>query len=404
MDYPHSSPKVGLHDGRFTDGSADGTIKPSLDPAAWANAVTDEIKAVIIAGGLVPTEGSNTQMAAAIALLIAADLPNATTALKGKVELATIAEAVAGVASDLAVTPDGLAAALAANPSLGAGEGLEVVGGLLRAKLADTTLLRGPTGLAVNTAALGLTACKNMLINTHFVGAVNQRGYASGAATTSANQYTIDRWRVVTSGQSLSWAAGVLTAPAGGAEQVIEGLLIPRSGTYTISWTGTATCTVDGAAKTSGQTVNLTSGTNCTVRFSGGTVQYPQLEYGAAASGYEVLPLDWTLRRCLRYFWKVSPTINVGYGIGYGTASNFETVVYFPEPMRTIPSVGSTGNAADYGYYALSGTGAGYSTPTISNGGTVMFCNVQINVSSPPSTGRWEAHSTTSFLTFSAEL
>lgn len=71
MDYP-SDPKWRLNAGKFTDGTPDGTVKPSLDPAVWANAVTDEILAVIETAGLVPTEGENDQMAEAIVALIAA--------------------------------------------------------------------------------------------------------------------------------------------------------------------------------------------------------------------------------------------------------------------------------------------------------------------------------------------
>ena len=120
MDYPHSNPKVGLHSGKFTDGAADGSYPPSLDPADWANAVTDEIKAVITAAGLVPTEGNNTQMAAAIAALIAA---SAVTGLKSLAYL-------------------------------DAGLGLENDGaGNARVKLNGATLLRVAAGLSLNLAA-----------------------------------------------------------------------------------------------------------------------------------------------------------------------------------------------------------------------------------------------------------
>ncbi len=71
MDYPKSDPRVGLHNGKFTDGSADGTIKPSLDTAAHDNALTDEILNVIKAGGLVPDEGDVSQLRQAIMALIA---------------------------------------------------------------------------------------------------------------------------------------------------------------------------------------------------------------------------------------------------------------------------------------------------------------------------------------------
>lgn len=75
MDYPKSNPKVGLYNGKFTDGSADGTVKPSLDTADWANAVTDEILSVIVAGGLVPAEATRNQMATSIVNIASGALP-----------------------------------------------------------------------------------------------------------------------------------------------------------------------------------------------------------------------------------------------------------------------------------------------------------------------------------------
>lgn len=54
--------------------------------------------------------------AAKWAVFDASPVPDATTTVKGKVELATVAEAVAGLLSNVAVTPDGLAAAISAFP------------------------------------------------------------------------------------------------------------------------------------------------------------------------------------------------------------------------------------------------------------------------------------------------
>lgn len=66
MDYPKSVANVGLVNGKFIDeDTAKGTVG-SLIPAGWGNAVTDEILAVITAGGLTPDEATLNQLTAAI--------------------------------------------------------------------------------------------------------------------------------------------------------------------------------------------------------------------------------------------------------------------------------------------------------------------------------------------------
>ncbi|GAA5783930.1 gp53-like domain-containing protein [Chitiniphilus shinanonensis] len=66
MDYPHSVPDVGLLDGKFTDGDPLTGLLPSLDPASWANAVTDEFLGVIKAAGLTPDEEQSNQLLQAL--------------------------------------------------------------------------------------------------------------------------------------------------------------------------------------------------------------------------------------------------------------------------------------------------------------------------------------------------
>lgn len=176
--------------------------------------------------------------------------------------------------------------------------------------LTDVNLFRidGTLGSVSNisTASLNggpLAGFRNLIINGN--PNINQRGYVSGAATSGANQYTLDRWRVVTSGQNISFtdSANVrtVTAPAGGCEQVIEGISI-ISGTYTLSWTGTATATVDGNAVSNGGNFTLTGGTNATVRFSSGTFSLVQIEPGPVATPFEQRPIGTELALCQRYF------------------------------------------------------------------------------------------------------
>lgn len=149
----------------------------------------------------------------------------------------------------------------------------------------------------------GRVGFRNLLHNARFF--VNQRAYTSGQATIVAYQYTLDRWRVVVSGQNVTFADSdnirTVTAPAGGIEQVIEGANI-QSGTYTLNWTGTATATVNGASVSKGGNVTLTGNVAATVRFSGGTVSVPQLEPGSVATPAEFLPRALDLSMCQRYF------------------------------------------------------------------------------------------------------
>lgn len=169
--------------------------------------------------------------------------------------------------------------------------------------LAATDLLYAVVGGNSRSIPAIALAGRNRIINGE--GRVNQRGYVSGTATTGANEYTLDRWRVVTSGQNLTFtgtnAARTMTAPAGGVEQVIEGANI-EGGTYVINWTGTATCTVNGVSRAKGASFALTANTDATVRFTGGTFTDVQMELGTTATPYEWLPYSEDLARCQRYY------------------------------------------------------------------------------------------------------
>jgi hypothetical protein len=170
----------------------------------------------------------------------------------------------------------------------------------------NTAIAIASTGQATFTAPVsqpGGFSFRNRLINAQ--GLINQRGYVSGTNTSGANQYTVDRWRVVTSGQNLAFTVSendtTFTAPAGGVEQVIEGLNL-ETGTYVLSWTGTATATVGGVSVTNGGTVSVTGGTNTTIRFSGGTFSRPQFEPGTSPTTFERRPTGLELSLCQRYY------------------------------------------------------------------------------------------------------
>lgn len=196
---------------------------------------------------------------------------------------------------------------------------------------------------------------RNLLINP--LGTINQRGYVSGAATAGANRYTLDRWRVVTSGQNLSWSESegvrTMTAPAGGVEQVVESSAI-LPGDHVLTWEGTATATVNGLARASGEVFSLAGGANATVRFTGGTVKKPQLERASSPTAFSSRHPQQELALCQRYY-------EVGRSGWYGYVTNgytFAAVPMFKVTKRTTPTIslslyvsayfpGSAGNAGD---------------------------------------------------------
>lgn len=186
-----------------------------------------------------------------------------------------------------------------------------------------------------------LSTYKNLVINGNPL--INQREYVSAAATSGANEYTLDRWRVVTSGQALTFSTTenvvTMTLPVGGIEQVIEGLNI-QSGTHIIRFvaTGDTVCTVDAVTKASGDTFTLTGGTNATLKFSSalgtGTVKLIQIELGAVVTAFENRSICLELMLCTPYYQVL------GYGLpgAWVDASTVDLWTVFPVEMRASPT------------------------------------------------------------------
>lgn len=189
-----------------------------------------------------------------------------------------------------------------------------------------------------------LAGFRNLLINGNPV--INQRGYVSGTAVTSNNQYTLDRWRVATSGEALSWTevSGIrtVTAPNRGVVQVVESGN-NLGGIHTLSWTGTARATVNTIPVAAGSSVSIPPGTNITVLFSGGTFSLPQLEFGPVATPFERRPITTEITLCKRYF-------EIVYVAAAGTAAAGSAIAGSPAVYQVEKRVAPTSATLVSGY------------------------------------------------------
>jgi len=188
---------------------------------------------------------------------------------------------------------------------------------------------------------------KNLLINAGF--RVNQRVYVSGTATAAANEYTLDRWRVLVSGESITFpplgADNTITAPAGGMGQKIESLNV-KGGVYTVQWQGTAACKVNGIARKTGESFIIPADTLTDIVFYGGSVNKPQLEEGAIQTEFDYVLFSQDKVNCFRYFHSILGSAIDEVSISIGVVANgnaARVVVDFPVAMRVSPTVLNSG-------------------------------------------------------------
>lgn len=210
-----------------------------------------------------------------------------------------------------------------------------------------------------------LAGMRNLIINGGFN--INQRGYASGAAV-GANLYAHDRWKMAASADTYTFATvankTTVTIPAGQVlRQVVEGLNL-QTGTYVLSWEGTAQGKIGaGAYGATGITGSITGGTDTTIEFGPGTVSNVQLEWGTRASPFERRFVGLELQLCQRYYWApVLPSYMAASVITYCIAANF----VLPVTMRVAPIVTHNFTDANWSGTAVSGVQWGAQTVGIS--------------------------------------
>lgn len=118
---PPASPSTG-----YATAGNPGTGTPPTKPGPWwFHMITEELRAVIVAAGLTPAHTSVTQLRDAISALISAGAsvtPDATTSVKGKVQLAIASEVASGTDANKAITAAALAGATIKQSSIGYGQ------------------------------------------------------------------------------------------------------------------------------------------------------------------------------------------------------------------------------------------------------------------------------------------
>jgi hypothetical protein len=188
--------------------------------------------------------------------------------------------------------------------------------------------------LKVSTINGGPTGAKNAIINGNF--GINQRG-VSGTVTLSAGVYGHDRWKAGASGCTYTFATSnnvtTIDISAGSLVQVIEGINL-ESGTYTLSWTGTAQGKIGaGSFGNSGITGAAVGGTNLNIEFGTGTVSLVQFELGTVVTPFERRQFGQELALCQRYFYQT--TVQSSWGNSDSFAMAF---FYHPVEMRAAPT------------------------------------------------------------------
>lgn len=258
-----------------------------------------------------------------------ADLAAAVTAAGNAAtsETNAAASAVAAAASAASVDAAGIAASIATKttgPASATDNAIARFDATTGKLLQNSPVTVSDTGDVAGVVSINggqLAGLRNKIINGNFGN--NQRGYVSGAATT-AGQYTFDRWKATgTGGITFSTTANktTVTIPSGQTlQQVIEGLNI-ETGTYVLSWGGTAQGRINGGSygASGAVTASLTGGNNVTIEFNTGTVERVQLEIGSVATPFEHRPFGVELMLCQRYFEK---SYEIGTAPGSATSTN----------------------------------------------------------------------------------
>ena len=194
---------------------------------------------------------------------------------------------------------------------------------------------------------------ENLLINSNFLMPVNQRGET---AYSTADQYTVDRWRLGASSTANVNSTGLTVT--GTIIQPIEQLASMKGQTFTLSGkqAGGQVQAVSGVlgdtavASAYGYTMSFSvSGEHVLVTLGAGTWEYVKFELGARPSAYAPSGYGDELTKAQRYYVRFgfgNPQVSGNTylpmfdGSVVGTSAA-DIYVYFPVAMRALPSIPS---------------------------------------------------------------
>ena len=256
----------------------------------------------------------------------------------------------------------------------------------------------------------------NLLLNSNF--AINQRGYVS-AATLTSGTYGFDRWKSNFATTTLTFTAStqgqsLTISTSGGLQQVIEQGLVP-AGTYTLSWTGTATGRVYNSGGTppayASSPITFTADglANVVVEYTAvsttKTLSKVQFNSGTNTAWSLATPtLESELAACQRYFIRYggtadTPFISASY---YSTTEAYGSLL-FPVQMRTAPTTTvSAGTAIN----VFSG-GSSRNTSGVASSGVGSFLGQELKFTTAAAVvgdGAFSRFNSTSTIDMSAEL
>jgi len=212
------------------------------------------------------------------------------------------------------------------------------------------TVSAGVPAWATSSAIQGT----DLLLNANF--AINQRAYVSAANLTSGT-YGFDRWKSNFTNTTLTFTASpqgqsLTISASGGLQQVIEQGLVP-AGTYTLSWTGTATGRVYNSGGTppayasSPVTFTADGSANVVVEFTAvsttKTLSKVQFNAGTNTAWSLATPtLQTELQACQRYCYVIQGNASTASSLGTGYWNGTTAVVGFvpmKTKMRAIPTL-----------------------------------------------------------------